>query len=79
MKQGNGIVVALQHELIFSIPFYPEAMTFLLPASLKRSTTMSCLCLLVYSLYVAQSSARNLMPFYCLVLHSVCDVLIIRV
>lgn len=80
MKQGNGIVTALQRELIFSILFYPEAMTFLLSASLKgRSTTMSCLCLLVYGLCVAQSSARNLMPFYCLVLHSACDVLIIRV
>lgn len=79
MKQGNGIVTALQCEPIFSILFYPEAMTFLLPASLKGSTTTSCLCLLVYGLYVAQSSARNLMPFYCLVLHSACDVLIIRV
>lgn len=40
---------------------------------------MSCLYHLVYGLYVAQSSARNLVSFYCLVLHSACDVLIIGV
>lgn len=80
MKLGNGIVTAFQRELIFSILFYPEALTFLLSASLKRrSTTMSCLYHLVYGLYVAQSSARNLVSFYCLVLHSACDVLIIGV
>ena len=79
-KRGDGIVTAFQRRLVFSILFYPEALTFLLSASLKgRSTTMSCLYHLVYGLYVAQSSARNLVSFYCLVLHSACDVLIIRV
>lgn len=80
MKQGNGTATASQHEFIFSILFYPEALTFLLSDSLKaRSTTMSCLYHLVYGLYVASSSARNLMSLYCLVLHPACDVLIIGV
>lgn len=79
-KEVSGIVTAFQCELIFSGLFHPEALTFPLSASLKgRSTIMSCMYHLVYGLYVTQSSARNLVSFYWLVLHSACDVLIIGV
>lgn len=57
MKQDNGIVTAFQHELIF----LSWGIDLFISASLKRrSTTMSWLYHLVYGLYVAQSSARNL-------------------
>lgn len=52
MKEGNGIVTALQHELIFSVPFYPEAMTFLLPASLKGRSKPCLVCVFLFVVYM---------------------------